>query len=196
MSDGTNTTSTPNHLGSDIPTSQMEHSNEKHELPDIATTSKAAKQHQSDDEEDEDMDALIDDLESQDGQAVEEEEEEAGASESPPIAEEFLNTSTRTGLSDQEVQQRRKKFGLNQMKEEKENLILKFFGYFIGPIQFVMEVCNDSFTCLVLYPPRRPSIAAQSLSIAVNHCSISTSSPLPTKCQAEKANSPEELSSL
>lgn len=29
------------------------------------------------------------------------------------------------------------------MKEEKENLILKFFGYFIGPIQFVMEV---SFT--------------------------------------------------
>lgn len=26
------------------------------------------------------------------------------------------------------------------MKEEKENLILKFFGYFVGPIQFVMEV--------------------------------------------------------
>jgi len=26
------------------------------------------------------------------------------------------------------------------MKEEKENLILKFFGYFVGPVQFVMEV--------------------------------------------------------
>jgi H+-transporting ATPase len=25
------------------------------------------------------------------------------------------------------------------MKEEKENLILKFLGFFIGPIQFVME---------------------------------------------------------
>src|SRR5271155_3297173 len=25
------------------------------------------------------------------------------------------------------------------MKEEKENLILKFLGYFVGPIQFVME---------------------------------------------------------
>jgi H+-transporting ATPase len=29
---------------------------------------------------------------------------------------------------------------MNQMKEEKENLILKFLGYFVGPIQFVMEV--------------------------------------------------------
>jgi len=27
------------------------------------------------------------------------------------------------------------------MKEEKENMILKFFSYFVGPIQFVMEVC-------------------------------------------------------
>jgi hypothetical protein len=26
------------------------------------------------------------------------------------------------------------------MKEEKENLILKFLGFFVGPIQFVMEV--------------------------------------------------------
>ena len=32
------------------------------------------------------------------------------------------------------------RYGLNQMKEEKENLILKFLGYFVGPIQFVMEV--------------------------------------------------------
>lgn len=27
-----------------------------------------------------------------------------------------------------------------EMKEEKENMILKFFSYFIGPVQFVMEV--------------------------------------------------------
>jgi len=30
------------------------------------------------------------------------------------------------------------------MKEEKENLILKFLGYFVGPIQFVMEVSNPA----------------------------------------------------
>ena len=33
------------------------------------------------------------------------------------------------------------------MKEEKENLILKFFGFFVGPIQFVMEV--SFITCCI-----------------------------------------------
>ena len=51
-----------------------------------------------------------------------------------------VQTDTRVGLTSEEVLQRRKKYGLNQMKEEKENMILKFFSYFVGPIQFVMEV--------------------------------------------------------
>lgn len=29
------------------------------------------------------------------------------------------------------------------MKEEKENMILKFLGFFVGPIQFVMEVSSS-----------------------------------------------------
>jgi H+-transporting ATPase len=91
------------------------------------------------DEEDEDMDALIEELESQDAN-VEEEEETAVAGGARSIPEELLQTSTRTGLTTQEVQQRLKKYGRNQMKEEKENLLLKFLGFFVGPIQFVMEV--------------------------------------------------------
>ncbi|KAK0635079.1 Atpase [Bombardia bombarda] len=90
-------------------------------------------------EDDEDIDALIDDLESQDGHVDEEEEEEAGPGAGRVIPEEMLATDTRHGLTTEEVLQRRKKYGLNQMKEEKENLILKFFSYFVGPIQFVME---------------------------------------------------------
>lgn len=135
----------PNHLGSDIPSGNLDaphHDPEKRELPDVAANKQhGGKGHESD-EEDEDMDALIDELESQDGQdQAEEEEEEAGAGgEAPPISEDLLQTSTRTGLTEAEVATRRKKFGLNQMKEEKENLILKFLGYFVGPIQFVMEV--------------------------------------------------------
>ena len=94
-----------------------------------------------DEEEDEDMDALIDELESQDGH----QEEEEGEAEATPgggrvVPEDQLNTDTRIGLTEHEVFARRKKYGMNQMKEEKENLILKFLGYFIGPIQFVMEV--------------------------------------------------------
>ncbi|RDW83187.1 plasma membrane ATPase-1 [Coleophoma crateriformis] len=94
----------------------------------------------NDEEDDEDMDALIDELESEDGHAEDEEEaEQTNPGQGHVIAEDQLQTNTRTGLTENEVLQRRKKYGLNQMKEEKENLVLKFLGYFVGPIQFVME---------------------------------------------------------
>lgn len=92
-------------------------------------------------DEDEDIDALIEDLESEDGHAAfEEEEEEGNAATGRVVPEDMLQTDSRVGLTEAEVVQRRRKYGLNQMKEEKENLILKFFSYFVGPIQFVMEV--------------------------------------------------------
>lgn len=92
-----------------------------------------------DEDEEADMDALIEELESHDP-GFEEEEEDAQPGGARTIPEELLQTSMRDGLTAAEVLQRRRKYGLNQMKEEKENLILKFLGFFIGPIQFVMEV--------------------------------------------------------
>jgi H+-transporting ATPase len=92
-----------------------------------------------DDDDDEDLDALIEELESNDPDAeVQEEIDLIGGARCVP--EEMLQTDTRVGLIEPEVVARRKKYGLNQMKEEKENLLLKFLGYFVGPIQFVMEV--------------------------------------------------------
>ncbi|KAK9364173.1 hypothetical protein V1504DRAFT_13605 [Lipomyces starkeyi] len=88
--------------------------------------------------DDEDIDALIADLESEEGNPLDDEEVEAGQS-ARPVPEELLQTDPRYGLTTDEVTARRKKYGLNQMKEEKENLVLKFLMYFIGPIQFVME---------------------------------------------------------
>lgn len=92
-----------------------------------------------DDDEDEDMDALIEELESLDPeQDIEEDiQDKIGGAAVP---EEFLQTDTRTGLSEPEVIARRKKWGLNELRQEKENLALKFLGYFVGPIQTVMEV--------------------------------------------------------
>jgi magnesium-transporting ATPase (P-type) len=69
-----------------------------------------------------------------------EEEEEVVVGAGRVIPEDMLQTDTRVGLTSEEVIQRRRKYGLNQMKEEKENMILKFLGFFVGPIQFVMEV--------------------------------------------------------
>ncbi|GKT51543.1 plasma membrane ATPase [Colletotrichum spaethianum] len=95
-----------------------------------------------DEEDDEDIDALIEDLESQDGHV--DEEEEAFIEDGTPgmgrvVPEEQLQTDTRLGLTEQEVINRRRKWGRNEMAEQKENLILKFFMFFVGPIQFVME---------------------------------------------------------
>lgn len=93
-----------------------------------------------DDDEEEDMDALIEELESQDAADDLEEEETTQPGGARNVSEDLLQTDARIGLRDDEVARRRKKFGLNQMKEEKENQILKFLGFFVGPIQFVMEV--------------------------------------------------------
>lgn len=116
----------------------------------------APKKVAEDEDEEEDIDALIEDLESQDGHAdPDEEEEEHSPGGGRVVPEEMLQTDSRVGLTESEVVARRRKYGLNQMKEEKENLILKFFSYFIGPIQFVMEVSfyyNSDF-CAVVIPP-------------------------------------------
>ncbi len=138
---GTNSGSeAPNHLNTTIESGEF---NEK-EKHDEAAPAETTKKPVEEEEEDEDMDALIDELESQDGHAEEEEEEHDNPVVGRVVPEDQLQTDTRIGLTEQEVLARRKKYGMNQMKEEKENLILKFLGYFIGPIQFVMEVCFDS----------------------------------------------------
>jgi H+-transporting ATPase len=53
--------------------------------------------------------------------------------ETPP---EWLDTDLKTGLSSAVVEQRRKKTGWNELVTEKENLFLKFLGYFTGPILY------------------------------------------------------------
>ncbi|KAK6825144.1 H+-transporting ATPase [Apiospora arundinis] len=110
---------------------------EKERHADPAPTKVKAE---NDEDEDEDIDALIEDLESQDGgDDLDEEEGDVSPAAGRTVPEDMLQTDTRMGLTESEVTSRRRKFGLNQMKEEKENLILKFFSYFVGPIQFVME---------------------------------------------------------
>ncbi|EXF74081.1 plasma-membrane proton-efflux P-type ATPase [Colletotrichum paranaense] len=99
----------------------------------------AANPKVEDEEDDEDIDALIEDLESQDGHVDEEEEDEGSPGMGRVVPEEQLQTDTRLGLTEQEVINRRRKWGRNEMAEQKENLILKFFMFFVGPIQFVME---------------------------------------------------------
>ena len=97
----------------------------------------------NDDEDEDDMDALIEELESLDPDAAIEDrlnEMKIGGA----VPEELLQTDTRVGLTDPEVIQRRRKYGLNQLREDKENLLKKFAMYFVGPISIRDGSCCNS----------------------------------------------------
>lgn len=48
--------------------------------------------------------------------------------------------SSENGLSDDEIQKRIEKFGYNEIPQEKVNPVVKFLGYFWGPIPWMIEV--------------------------------------------------------
>lgn len=54
--------------------------------------------------------------------------------------DDWLQTDWKRGLTTNDVEQRRKKTGWNELTTEKENLFLKFLGFFTGPILYVMEL--------------------------------------------------------
>lgn len=56
------------------------------------------------------------------------------------VPEEWLQTDINAGLTEHEVEERRRKTGYNELTTEKENMFLKFLGYFRGPILYVMEL--------------------------------------------------------
>ncbi|KAM0440047.1 hypothetical protein ACHAPT_001150 [Fusarium lateritium] len=62
------------------------------------------------------------------------------AAEKQGIPESWLETDMHTGIASSEVETRRRRAGWNELTAEKENLIIKFLGFFTGPILYVMEV--------------------------------------------------------
>ncbi|TVY23469.1 Plasma membrane ATPase [Lachnellula hyalina] len=54
--------------------------------------------------------------------------------------DEWLNTDMKQGLSDHDVETRRKKTGWNELTTEHTNLFIQFLSYFQGPILYVMEL--------------------------------------------------------
>ena len=59
-----------------------------------------------------------------------------GAGELFEVPEDWLMTDIKKGLTSAEVEERRRKTGWNELTTEKENLFLKFLGYFQGPILY------------------------------------------------------------
>jgi H+-transporting ATPase len=57
----------------------------------------------------------------------------AGITDIPP---EWLETDINRGLTSDEVEQRRKKCGFNELADVEKNLLKEFIGYFRGPVLY------------------------------------------------------------
>jgi magnesium-transporting ATPase (P-type) len=80
------------------------------------------------------------------------------------VPDEWLNADIRQGITASEVESRRKKFGWNEITTDKENLFLKFLGFFTGPILYgklptpsvhhpiSSATCNGSISPLAFSP--------------------------------------------
>lgn len=86
--------------------------------------------------EDDDIDALIEELQSHHGMGDDDDSEDEGhhTGSARVVPEEYLQTDPSYGLTSDEVAHRRKKYGLNQMADERESMIVKFVMFFVGPI--------------------------------------------------------------
>lgn len=60
-----------------------------------------------------------------------------GGSEGAFVApDSWLHTDLKQGLPSSEIENRRKKAGWNEITAEKENMLLKFIGFFRGPVLY------------------------------------------------------------
>jgi hypothetical protein len=59
-----------------------------------------------------------------------------GAEEDGTVPEEWLQSDIKQGISNSDVEHRRKRFGWNEITTEKENLFIKFLMFFTGPILY------------------------------------------------------------
>ena len=52
------------------------------------------------------------------------------------MPEEWLEADIKQGISNSDVETRRKRFGWNEISTDKENLFIKFLMFFTGPVLY------------------------------------------------------------
>lgn len=55
------------------------------------------------------------------------------------VPDEMLTADIKQGIAQNDVESRRKRYGWNEITTEKENLFLKFLGFFTGPVLYGMS---------------------------------------------------------
>ena len=75
----------------------------------------------------------------------------AKGSDAGVVPEDMLEADIKQGLSNHDVESRRKRFGWNEISTEKENLFIKFLSFFTGPILYgksINQSVCDALRCV------------------------------------------------
>jgi H+-transporting ATPase len=97
-------------------------------------------------ETEESLNSLIDDLVAEDGRDSDLELLTLVPDKDNAYDPVMIETAVNRGLTDDEVAERRKNYGWNRLTQDKPNHLIKFLMFFMGPIQWVMEVSRMSIT--------------------------------------------------
>lgn len=60
------------------------------------------------------------------------------------VPADWLNADIKQGVSSSDVETRRRRFGFNEIASEKENMFLKFVGFFTGPVLYGMYLTETA----------------------------------------------------
>lgn len=86
-------------------------------------------------------------------------EEEPRKNKGPGIPDDWLDTDIKSGIRSDQVEERRKRTGFNELTAEKENMFEKILGYFTGPILYSKLVAMSSLLSSTPARPRCSSLA-------------------------------------
>ncbi|CAG8080997.1 unnamed protein product [Penicillium salamii] len=112
----------------------------KFQFHDDSTSEKTLLPVSSQEETEESLSSLVEELVAEEGEeyVIPDLARHSDAGKKYPAY--MIETDFHKGLTDEEVLERRKNHGSNVMTQDKVNHWLKFLMFFVGPIQFVMEV--------------------------------------------------------
>jgi hypothetical protein len=103
---------------------------------------------------------------------------EASGQDAFEVPDEWCETDITSGLPNDEVEQRRRKVGWNELTTEKENMFLKFLSYFQGPILYGMaRPERASAVPLLICHPKSWRLPSSSPQASATGSTLASSSP-------------------
>jgi len=96
----------------------------------------------------------------------------AAAADDGTVPEDWLEADIKQGISNHDVESRRKRFGFNEITTEKENLFIKFLMFFTGPILYGTSISHQSTPHILQQATQRNVLLLHGMAKSSSWCSF------------------------